>query len=354
MLFRSRRWWGCLRAGGRRLRRGTGPGFQCSSGHFNAAWHHPPMSAIHEPLPSLHRVPRASSAWIWVLLAAHLAVVLAWWQLGWRVGLLLLVAVHLAFLWGALRPRSAMYGPVLSHLPVTDRRVWLTIDDGPSDDTPALLDLLEAHGAKATFFLVGERAAARPDLVRGIAARGHGIGKHSHGHPQAWFWALGPARGGGLRLATPLATTRRGCSTCSKRTGRRRRSSWSARAPPRARTWCAGSRRADTASATTDTAIRRPGSGRWGRRGCGARSYSARRCCARSPAARRAGSGPSSAMRIPSFRRRCAPADWRALPGTRARSTQFARIHPQSSPGWSANSTPAPSGSRHYAPRPAP
>src|SRR3546814_3918053 len=74
------------------------PGFQCSSGHFNAAWHHPPMSAIHEPLPSLHRVPRASSAWIWVLLAAHLAVVLAWWQLGWRVGLLLLVAVHLAFL----------------------------------------------------------------------------------------------------------------------------------------------------------------------------------------------------------------------------------------------------------------
>src|SRR3546814_10825930 len=59
----------------------------CSSGHFNAAWHHPPMSAIHEPLPSLHRVPRASSAWIWVLLAAHLAVVLAWWQLGWRVGL---------------------------------------------------------------------------------------------------------------------------------------------------------------------------------------------------------------------------------------------------------------------------
>src|SRR3546814_3779319 len=66
--------------------------------------------------------------------------------------------------------------------------------DRPSDDTPALLDLLEAHGAKATFFLVGERAAARPDLVRGIAARGHGIGNHSHGHPQAWFWALGPAR----------------------------------------------------------------------------------------------------------------------------------------------------------------
>lgn len=129
-----------------------------------------------------------------MLLAAHGLVALAWWRLGWHAGLLLLVATHLAVLWGVPRPRSAMYGPVLSRLPVADRRVWLTIDDGPSDDTPALLDLLDAHGARATFFLVGGRAAARPELVREIVARGHGIGNHSHGHPQAWFWALGPGR----------------------------------------------------------------------------------------------------------------------------------------------------------------
>src|SRR3546814_10301803 len=111
------------------------------------------MSAIHEPLPSLHRVPRASSAWIWVLLAAHLAVVLAWWQLGWRVGLLLMVDVHLAFLWGALRPRSAMYVPVLSHLPVTDILVCLTIYYFPSVSTPSLLVLLQSHLAMASFFV---------------------------------------------------------------------------------------------------------------------------------------------------------------------------------------------------------
>src|SRR3546814_12424181 len=105
------------------------------------------MSAIREPLPSLHRVPRASSAWIWVLLAAHLAVALAWWQLGWQIGLPLLVAVHLAFLWGALRPRSAMYGPVLSHLPVTDRLISLPHDAGPSAATPALLHLPPAPAA---------------------------------------------------------------------------------------------------------------------------------------------------------------------------------------------------------------
>ncbi|GAA3924509.1 polysaccharide deacetylase family protein [Luteimonas lutimaris] len=152
------------------------------------------MDAIGQPLPVLHRVPGASRPWLWWLLAAHAAVALLWWQLGWKAGLALMVATHLACLWGVFWPRAAMYGPVLSHLPASDRRVWLTIDDGPSDDTPALLDLLDACGAKATFFLVGERAAARPELVREIAARGHGIGNHSHGHPQAWFWALGPAR----------------------------------------------------------------------------------------------------------------------------------------------------------------
>jgi peptidoglycan/xylan/chitin deacetylase (PgdA/CDA1 family) len=147
------------------------------------------------PLPaSLHRIPRRPHAWIWAWVAAHGVVAMAWWQLGWQVGLPLLLATHLLFFWGVLWPKSAMYGPVLTHLPIRDKRVWLTVDDGPSDDTQALLDLFDAHHAKATFFIVGERANARPELVREIAKRGHGIGNHSHRHPSAWFWALGPRR----------------------------------------------------------------------------------------------------------------------------------------------------------------
>jgi peptidoglycan/xylan/chitin deacetylase (PgdA/CDA1 family) len=62
----------------------------------------------------------------------------------------------------------------------TDRpAVALTIDDGPHPaTTPALLDVLNRHDAHATFFLIGERAARHPALVRDIAAGGHQLGNH--------------------------------------------------------------------------------------------------------------------------------------------------------------------------------
>lgn len=149
----------------------------------------PAMPAVH-----LHRVPRRPHAWLVALLLSQSLVAVAWWQLGWVVGLSLMLASHLVFLWGVMKPDSAMFSPVLVRLPTRERLVWLTIDDGPSDDTDAILDLLDARGATATFFVVGERAQARPATLREIVRRGHGIGNHSQSHPQAWFWALGPAR----------------------------------------------------------------------------------------------------------------------------------------------------------------
>ncbi len=117
---------------------------------------------------------------------------LIWWRLGWEFGLPAMLASHLPLMWGVLRPQSRLYSPVLNRLPTTERVVWLTIDDGPSDDTLALLELLDAHHARATFFVVGERAQAWPQLVREIVRRGHALGNHSATHPTGWFWALPP------------------------------------------------------------------------------------------------------------------------------------------------------------------
>ncbi len=61
-------------------------------------------------------------------------------------------------------------------------RVILTFDDGPSEWTPAILDLLAEHGARATFFVIGRNALENPHHLRRIAADGHQIGNHTWSH----------------------------------------------------------------------------------------------------------------------------------------------------------------------------
>ncbi|MDX1622678.1 MAG: polysaccharide deacetylase family protein [Gemmatimonadota bacterium] len=70
-------------------------------------------------------------------------------------------------------------GEVLFSLDATRPVLALTIDDGPSRHTGEILDLLDAHGVEATFFLIGERVRARPDVVRRIVAEGHEIANHA-------------------------------------------------------------------------------------------------------------------------------------------------------------------------------
>lgn len=69
-------------------------------------------------------------------------------------------------------------------LPLRDREVVLTFDDGPLPPySTRILDVLAAECVKATYFLVGNMARAHPRVVRRIAAEGHTIGTHSQTHP---------------------------------------------------------------------------------------------------------------------------------------------------------------------------
>jgi peptidoglycan/xylan/chitin deacetylase (PgdA/CDA1 family) len=92
-------------------------------------------------------------------------------------------------------PRPVSLPPVAVRVPVHHVRdllpgapadaVALTIDDGPHPVwTPRVLALLRRHDVQATFSLIGRQAHAYPDLVRRIAAEGHGICNHSMNHPQ--------------------------------------------------------------------------------------------------------------------------------------------------------------------------
>lgn len=69
--------------------------------------------------------------------------------------------------------------------------VVLTFDDGPDPEyTLTILDILASNNSAGTFFLVGEKAAKYPEIVKKIQAEGHQIGAHCQQHRYAWF--MGP------------------------------------------------------------------------------------------------------------------------------------------------------------------
>jgi len=126
-----------------------------------------------------------------------------------KIAAVAIFRTHASFLWVAIcfsgpdflilyhlfAPSSQGICRVFTRFEAAGPEIWLTIDDGPDpEDTPRILDLLDRHGARATFFLVGERAARFPELVAEILRRGHQVGHHTHTHPMRWFWCASSRR----------------------------------------------------------------------------------------------------------------------------------------------------------------
>jgi peptidoglycan/xylan/chitin deacetylase (PgdA/CDA1 family) len=120
----------------------------------------------------------------------------------WPWALSAVVADHLLLAATGLWPRSHLLGPNWTHLPPlaavspgearVPAAVAITIDDGPDPEvTSRVLDLLDEHNARATFFCIGERVDRHPALARAIVARQHEIGNHTYRHLMR-FSLLGP------------------------------------------------------------------------------------------------------------------------------------------------------------------
>lgn len=87
----------------------------------------------------------------------------------------------------AVRGRSSqVFGPSVHKGPGHRKAIALTFDDGPSEGTPQLLDLLSEFNVTATFFVCGQNVERLPFIARRIVARGHEIGNHSYTHPRLY------------------------------------------------------------------------------------------------------------------------------------------------------------------------
>ena len=120
------------------------------------------------------------------LALAYTLLVLGGWQwLGWPLlwpGLVALLLMSLA-VDSVMRAGSSWFIPTVTRGARGGHAVALTFDDGPDPQvTPAVLDELRRHGARATFFVIGKQLAAHPELGRRIVAEGHVLANHSWQH----------------------------------------------------------------------------------------------------------------------------------------------------------------------------
>ena len=125
---------------------------------------------------------------IWLSAGFHIAalIVLLAWPQWWLTILTALVLNHIALGLIGLWPRSRLLGANMLRLPDAAARrneISLTFDDGPDPDvTPKVLDILDSYRAKASFFVIADKAATYPEVIREIVKRGHSIENHSRQH----------------------------------------------------------------------------------------------------------------------------------------------------------------------------
>jgi len=90
--------------------------------------------------------------------------------------------------YNTMSPTSQLYGRTFIGLARGSRTLALTYDDGPNDPyTWRVMEVLERHGVKATFFLIGQFVKQKPEIARAIVEAGHAVGSHTWDHPNLIF-----------------------------------------------------------------------------------------------------------------------------------------------------------------------
>ena len=93
---------------------------------------------------------------------------------------LFVCAIAIAFVISASSVQSAS-------TPAPRKLIAITFDDGPAEETLAVLDVLKKHNVKATFFLVGKMISGREQIIQTAKKDGHEFGNHTFSHPSLLF-----------------------------------------------------------------------------------------------------------------------------------------------------------------------
>jgi peptidoglycan/xylan/chitin deacetylase (PgdA/CDA1 family) len=128
---------------------------------------------------------RSASIFVIILAAATILLMIFDLQYTWLLAAVIIVYIYLLVM-GSVKICSGFYFDVFCRGLSTEKRIALTFDDGPDAlNTPKILEILDKHQVKATFFIIGNKAEKHQDLLQQIISKGHEIGNHSYSHA---FW----------------------------------------------------------------------------------------------------------------------------------------------------------------------
>ena len=103
-----------------------------------------------------------------------------------------LAVVYLAtVVYGVFTVRADFFLSLFNEGAASDKRIALTFDDGPSENTKAVLDILKKYNIKATFFLIGSKVALHQEVLKRLVEEGHQVGNHTYNHSKSTgFYAV--------------------------------------------------------------------------------------------------------------------------------------------------------------------